>query len=626
MKTNKLIVLLAYFFLYFNFNINAQQSVSVDNHSIRVDDELFFHSLTSIRKVSLYNPIVSLNGYDSWDSPGVNYYINGYKKELFPFNFRTISFLPANVITTKNIILINNDLSDPFGSINLVQKEIPEKMKLSIHLFLGGETGDPMHQVFTKNGTINRNKIQPSGEFQFSNKTQNLSYRIFGGFYGFFTQQDKNTIITKNINPIEFSEPNKNINGGAEFNYTFDSKDKVNILASANHYEGFDVSPSLPFMNYLTSNGFAIYSSYFNNSTGILFKVKAEKLEAGIEESGYYAEYEYDVSKVVASAEKTFSGKNIYFNIYANINSTSAENKTGKFLSEEINDLGYIFSGKLKYDLSENTALKIGSSVEKGFADKGINFESGISYKLNNKQKLLFNFYYNNKLPNFLELYSSFNFKVPDHDGLVPIFSGNEKLKNESINLFELKYIYLSEKFEMQFCPSYTIVDNKIKWISDGLENWKRGNGEEIDYISINGQIGYKLSANTKLNLGSNYNSNYEEIYQPEFKMNLNFTYNLPINANIIFEGYYQSEVNWSKYSNIVRNVPIKDLVSNYDEKTEEFFVMNITWKQRLPVIWGINDIEFAIRCENILNKRVKYLPMSCEFPRNFTINAFFGI
>lgn len=624
-KNPNLILFIILFFL-FN-NLNAQSIIQNNSVSIRTSDLINFQSNINIRKISLYHPVASVAEFDTWDSPGVNYYVNGYKKELFPLNLKTVDFLPANILTTEIIQINNPDLSNPYGDIKIIQKEIPKTKQLAVHLFLGGETGDPMHHVYTKSNTINRNKILPSGEFAYSNRNEKISYSIFGGFYGYFTQQDQNSKVAKIISPENFSEPNKNFFVGSDFNYYFDNQDFINVMAGLSYFSAFDITPSIPFMNYINSSNLYFFSTYYNSYFDIKFKVKLENLNSEIEGSEFYSLYENDIQKIVFSAEKSFTSNNWKLNLYSNLNYLNAQNEKSSLLKEDLSEFGFEVKAQFNYQLDQKVNLYAGSLLERKFSNNNFNIESGINLKLSKRNNLKLRYLKSHKSPELFELYSQFYFKGDISPWITPSFYGNINLESEILNRYSLIYSMNTDLVNFELNPSYEIVKNKIGWEKKYSAHWERVNRDQVDYFSIKSKLQFTLSENVGLNISHRYNSESEKTYTPEHKLNFNLSYNLPIKATFNIEGYFQSEVTkWNILPDYANWLPrfADNFTFNYD--TPSFFIMNLTWKQKLPVILGINNIEFAIRCENILNRKVRYLPGSCEFPRNLTFNLFFTL
>lgn len=612
--------LLIIFSLFLFIEIDAQD-VKAESSFIRNSDAINFRTDIFIRKISLYQPVASITGYDRWDSPFLNYYVNGYKKEIFPLNFRSVDLLSSGINSVENYEINQPGIDNLSGHINLSSYKIPDSLQLKVHLFLGGETGDPMHQVFTNSSTVNRNKILPSGELSLSNKTESFSYRFSGGFYGYFTQQDKNSGLTNLVNPDEFSDPNKNFTASGEFNYKFDNNDVLDFYASGYKFSGFDVTPAFPLMIFMNSTNLSFYSSYYNNNTGLLFKLKAEDLTAGIEESPFNDEYEYKVRKIVLSTEKKIDLSKWHLKFKADVSHLSTENEVSRLLAEETDKTEFGLTADVDYKLNEKFKIFFNGSVNEGLTGGYANAAGGIGYDGLN-HKIDFTMLSGEEVPDLFALYG--DMQVKDKAQIIPeeSFRGNRELENEKVLRFSLNYNYANEKLFISLTPAYNYIDDVIKWKKDNL-TVSRINGDEIDFFSFNSRIKYQIGEDFGVNLGYKYNENVEGIYKPEQKFSLQYYHNFAFDASLIFEGYYQSDVDWNSFKEFVP-VFVKEI--NYDSDIASFFIFNLTWKQKMPVIFGVQNIEFAVRCENIFDKKVKYLPMSCEFPRNFTVNLFFTL
>ncbi|MFA8342563.1 MAG: hypothetical protein ACEPO8_06270 [Rhodothermaceae bacterium] len=619
-KYNKVVVALIFSLVL--TSVLFAQNIDKDISYIRNSDALNFRSDIFIKKISLYQPVASVAAYDRWDSPSLNYFINGYKKELFPFNFRTADFLAQGININKSFKISEPQIDNLSGAIKIKSLPIPEKMKLKVHLFLGGETGDPMHQVYTTNSTLNRNKIVPSGEAALSNTTGNLSYRIFGGFYGYFTQQDKNSDLTEEINPNEFSDPNKNITAGGELNYQFENKDYLNIYTSVYKFDGFDVTPAFPVMVYMRSLNFSFYSSYYSNLAGVLFKLKGEKLTAELEKNKFHNKYEYNISKVVFDASKRLTFSKVEIDLNANVARTSAENKNGNLFADEIIRTELGFSTNINYRPSKNVTLFFNGSANKGLIDNYVNFSSGVNYKIDEIHNLELKLLTGEQNPDLFAVYGNLEITDIDKIGKVTDYRGNENLVNEQVTRVALNYSYAAQKLKFNIKPSYNSTDDMIFWKKENA-TVRRINSGSTSFFALKSQLDYKLTESTDFNLGYSYSEELEENYIPEHKFSFQFNYKFPFDAVLTLEGYYQSEVNWNEFEKFV---PLFVREKNYDADLSSFMIFNIMWRQKMPVILGINDIEFALRCENIFDKKVKYLPMSCEFPRNLTVNLFFAL
>jgi len=598
------------------------QSINKDISFIRNSDALNFRSNIFIKKIALYHSVAFITAYDNWDSPSVNYYINGYKKELFPFNLRTADFFAQGINLNKSFKISEPQTGNMSGAININSIPIAERVELKVHFFLGGETGDPMYQIYTKPSTVNRNKIVPSGEIAFSNKIENLSYRIFGGFYGYYSQQDKNTNLTKEINPDEFSDPNKNITVGGELNYYFENKDYLNIYTTAYKSSSFDVTPAFPLMVFMRSFNFSFYSSYYSNLAGLLFKLKVEKLTAELKKDKFNKKYKYNINKVVFDVSKRFDLSKLLIDLNVNVARTSVENEIGNLFLEEIIKTELGFSANINYNPTCNLTLFFNSSANKGLINDFVNFSSGVNYKISATHNLGLKLLIGKQEPDLFAIYG--NLEINDKNGFEKVtkYKGNKNLVNKQITSLALKYSYITSGLKFNIKPTYNSTDDIIFWKKENTTVSKT-NSAGINFFSLKTEVDYKLTKNLDFNLGYTYNEKSEENYIPEHKVSFQINHKLLFDAALTLEGYYQSGVNWKEFEKFV---PLFFRKENYDANLSSFITFNIIWRQKMPVILGIKNIEFALRCENIFNKKIKYLPFSCEFPRNFTVNLFFDI
>ncbi|HVO75763.1 MAG TPA: hypothetical protein VMT35_17180 [Ignavibacteriaceae bacterium] len=584
----------------------------------------------------------SLNSIESWDSPSAKILINDIPFSVLPFNFNSVDLLPMDLLQTGEIDLtyppgIQSGSISSVSSINVKRKEIPDSLLIGFRGYFGSETGDPLIHTFTRPDipSVNINKIPLSGSFSLSSGNQDFRYRFLLGYFGHFNSSSVNDQIMNFRNPRFYNKLDKQVIVSGELEFYLPDNKKISFNSSFSSCYGWDIPPFIGSVIHFESYIYSIRTQFENIFPGVSFALKSDGSlneingMTGIPPSKFFLAENSFISRW-----NLFRTGKLKVSLVPEINLLSTKNlriagvpMQQNFFKEEFDKIGYAVSGLTEYEFDEFISCNLNLRMEKHFSgNSGFSINSSITKEIG-KISLTLSAGSEARFPSVSDLYGKFViYENAGTDTESYIIEGNNLLNQERLNymgflgkaLFEK--IFISAEFFFQQLEKPIIQKNlKIKRTSypgDIVRSAIYNNDGTKNNYGLKISSKYRISESLQSGFSYIYIENSESKFFPRHKISASLEYSIISKGSLILSWIYRSSSTADEF--ILDKEEDEYRHTGFDGKNPGYSSLNFSIVQGLAPFYFINDLALKISIENLLDRKIKFIPIGNETGRTF--------
>lgn len=632
MRTIKLISIM----LFIIGNSYAQTVIISKDYYKRTSDLLTARAESYPLGLNRFMQNLNINQYDDWTSPSSVVSLNNIPFRVFPLNYNTPDFLPADLLQLDSAEIYSGTVlqsysSLPSGGVNLRTRSLADTSGMKLRLFTGSETGDPLIYHFTREAipVVNKNKIVPSGVISLEGSGL-FKYRITAGYFGYFAfNSSANSTILSGLSENLIKRQNRQMLGSAEGEYQFSGRKKLSVFSSVIHFYGWEIPPFITSFVHLRSLSFA---------NRIKIENLADDLDAGIK-------YDANISTIkemdlVPSAGFMLSDISGFFhwNLLKGIYGIGISGEVGRFSggnldpgvknSQSVFDVTrsyfyYHFTPQLSFTPADNLMLDVNSRIEKNISTEHT-YSGSLSLLFSPSAGHSFNVLMSSlsAFPSIFEKYGSFYTLRQTEPGRFPekyYVTGQKQIIHERINSISFGYSYRESGFHFNLNPFYRNVVNGIllhdinvvQSIFPGdiiRKGFFINSQERTSGWGVNNSLEYDMRY---IRLSLSHSGLYKSSAHSSNK--LMFVSGIPIAewGTVYLEIFHSSAYRFRHFETFNGQA-----AGMFPPEIPSISLFSIAYSHSISSLYALKDIKLSLRIDNAFNRRLKFHPMGNNIDR----------